>query len=87
MPPSDEAVVEARKAAVQKSTQKDTTWCILRSNGLPTYYRTLLGTVVATHGAPLPLSHDQPSCRGVASSNGLLLLRINTIIALVPLRI
>ena len=56
MPPSDEAVVEAGKAAVQKSTQKDTAWCILRSNGLPTYYRTLPGTVVATHGAPLAAS-------------------------------
>ena len=63
---SDEAVVEVRKAAVPKSTQKDTARCIqifsarTQPNGLPTYYRTLPGTVVARHVAPLAasLTHD-----------------------------
>jgi len=62
-----EAVVEARKAAVPKSTQIDTAWCIqifLRSNTTEraTYLlQNLPGTVVATHGAPLAASLTRDS--------------------------
>jgi len=62
-----EAVVDVRKAAVPKSMQKDTAWCIqifLRSNTTEraTYsLQNLPGTVVATHSAPLAASLTRDS--------------------------